>query len=101
MDFGMTWTRNENCVEFWAGDSGVSGNDCDLCKGPDKTVFAHTENSTLTYVYQYSSYADETSNTGKIFCYKPNDDPLRYVMVCRADCGPSSWNAQVDHVWLQ
>ncbi|MGB0590628.1 MAG: hypothetical protein ACPGU1_13200 [Myxococcota bacterium] len=108
VDFGLTCTPDEICVEFWAGDSGCSGDDCggqcELCKGAGKTgidVFAHTENSTLNYVYQYSSYADETSNPGKTFCYKPNNDPLRYVMVCRADCGPSSWNAQVDHVWLQ
>jgi hypothetical protein len=108
VDFGKLCTPKDICVEAWASDKGCSGDTCEgpctQCKNQSKTaldVFAYKTNSTLSYVYQYSMYIDATGNPGKTMCYKPTDEPIRYVMVCRADCGAKSANAQVDYVWLE
>jgi hypothetical protein len=46
-------------------------------------------------------YVGETSDPGKTQCYKFNDTPIRYVMVCRSSCPATSPNVFVDHVYLQ
>jgi len=108
VDFGLQCAPSDICVKFWAGVGGCSGDGCNGACGDCMTagnvgihVFAYPTNSTMNFVYQWSAYADETSDPGKTFCYKPTDEPMRYVLVCRAACGAESYNAHIDHVWLQ
>ena len=107
VDFGKLCSPDEICVKAWAGQNGCSGDgcggDCSVCKTVSKTaldVFAYKTNSTLSYVYQYSMYIDATSAPGKTMCYKPNDEAIQFVLICRADCGATGWNAHVDFVYL-
>ena len=97
VDFGKLCTPAQICVEAWAEENACSG---DTCGGPcadcqnfAKTslhIFAYETNSTLNFEYQFTMWVDATSDPGKTMCYKPNDDPLRFVMVCRNDCGKDS-----------
>ncbi len=107
VDFGSTCTPDAICVEAWVGQNGCSGDTCDgpcdPCKGFGGAldIFSNLTNSTSSYSFEFSMYIDDTSDPGKVQCYKFTDTPIRYVMVCRSSCSKTSANVFVDHVYLQ
>jgi hypothetical protein len=111
VDFGEVCAVNEICVEAWAGSNGCSGDGCgaggcENCMLATKTsleIFSLDTNSTLNFEWRFSMHIDATGDPGAVMCYDAGPDPLRYVMVCRSGCvTPStSYNANVDYVWLE
>ena len=107
LDFGQICTPQKICVEAWASDGGCSGDTCGGACEKCKTfngfieVFTNTTNSTSSYSYTFSSYFNDTEPPGDVGCYAVNGAETQFVMICRSDCGPQSYNLNVDYVWFE
>ena len=118
-DFGSRFSADKVCIDAWRANLGCPPAVDDTCDGPCQRCFptgdaapirvwTHaTSQSPLTldnnkkYHWQGQFDMTRTGPAGSHMCFTPAHGDVRYILVCRGPCAPTSWNIMLDYVYLE